>query len=253
MHFLRVTGKRLRGVLRIARTHTGSRKWPDRHSEAIRRAAAELSRFRDAAVANELLSKREEKERNETMRDLWRQWRSWRGVHVVEETAPPPKNLTRLLLRMEEAEERLARWVQKKATAKCLIRGWKRGAKDLRDGADAFFQDPCDLAAHEWRKQMKALSFQTDWLHAMGLTVPLEDIRPLDRLSAALGRANDLSVLQALLWQTNGPPWRAEERLLLDGHLETLKRKAWRRVSLNWRKISAVLSASQSTPAMVDR
>lgn len=241
VHLLRVTGKRLRSVVCLARSSRPAKKWPDRHLEAMQEEARVLGPYRDAAVASELLEKRERKLRGERMRELWQRWRTWCEEQSPVAKDPPPLLLTRLLLALEEAEERLRRWLVERASVAGLQRAWSTSVDDLRAEAEAFFADPTNDAAHLWRKRMKELWYQTEWLQAMEVAVPLTDVRPLDRLSAALGKANDFAVLQDWLWETEHGPWQAEERLLLDGHLETMKRKAWQRVGLNWPKVLATL------------
>lgn len=250
VHLLRVTGKRLRAILSLAQGGGKPKKWAARHVESIQDAARSLGPYRDAAVSAELLAKRERKERSERLRILWQRWGSWRLENAHSETEPPPVLLTRMVLAVQEAEERLGKWLRRQGDPEPLIDGWERSVKTLKNGARGFFERPENAAAHEWRKGMKELWFQTDWLRAMGIEVPLQDTKPLDRLSASLGRANDFAVLQDWLWQIRKGPWAAEERLVLDGHLETLKRKAWQRVGLSWGKVVASLEPQPEAEPM---
>lgn len=150
VHLLRVTGKQLRAVLRLAALETG-KKWPRRHAAAIQTAARELGPYRDAAVASALLEKRERKERSARIKDLWQRWCAWRAAREGSPEIPPPLLLTRLLLTLQEAEERLACWLDRLVLEEGLQAGWDVSVADLRAGAEAFSASPDNPAAHLWR------------------------------------------------------------------------------------------------------
>jgi CHAD domain-containing protein len=251
IHLLRVTGKRLRAILRLAHS-VEPRKWPRRHDAALRQAARTLGPYRDGAVSAALLAKREKRERSASRRELWQRWQARANGHLPSGTEPPLVFLTRLLLALEEAEARLGKWLRTEPSTEVLIAAWERSAEDLRAGAAAFFAHPANPVAHAWRKGMKELWFQIEWLQAMGIEAPLAETQSLDRLSSALGRANDFAVLQEALWAVQVDlPWTPAERLVLDGQLETLKRKAWQRVGACWPRLLEALDAAGGPPVEV--
>lgn len=247
VHLLRVSGKRLRALLLLAGEGKTPPKWSRKHAKAIRGAARALGPCRNAAVMDDLLGKRVDKERSQRMSGLWQRWVAARASNGDQAAPPGMVMLTRLLLAVEEAEERFVEWLRSLPEPEPLRHGWDSSVVRLRDHADLFFKQPGDEAAHDWRKRVKELWHQTEWLHAMGMEIPLEESKTLDKLSSALGRANDFAVLQAHLWEDEGLPFEGEERLFLDGHLERQKRKAWHRAGVEWRSLADSLPESDQT------
>jgi CHAD domain-containing protein len=201
LHQVRVSIKRLRALLRLARSMI-SKKIFERENARLRKAADRLSVFRDPTVSRQILEKMIKRLSDEDSRTAFRavlaafvrerprqaQFRTERE-EVMREAG---RSLKRTGLAFQSLLILADEWSAIEKGLKIVYRAARnRMLRALATGSDEEF--------HNWRKQTKYLYYQLQtiepvWPKRLGRT-----IKRLRKLEDQLGVDHDLSVLKRLL------------------------------------------------------
>lgn len=200
VHNLRVATKQFRAAWHLVKDLAGS-KIARRRRKSLRMLSAHLSSRRDVAVLevlarnlSEILWESREIDVLEKIAD------TIRDQPTQSEAQPCPDGLfeeVRGCLEDEIAAWEQIDWTAPKRTRKLIRRGLRKTAKKARGKSRGALKDASADAWHEWRKAIKRLRYQREFVaHAAGRELGKFDAR-VSRLGSALGERNDLANLKA--------------------------------------------------------
>jgi len=201
VHDLRVLTKKLRAAWKIGALVTGKETETER-SDVLRELSALLAGNRDLAVlvnlSRELSARHDEPAFEPVIQYLEREF--------TDEADDETGNQVRAIIKSEIEEWKQVEFVDDDSEIRAhraAIQKSQRGAKKAT--AKALHDNESELW-HTWRKQVKRLRYQRDFLALIQLRKPgIRDLR-ISRLGSRLGDRNDLANLTHLVEILNNEP-----------------------------------------------
>lgn len=198
VHDLRVATKRLRAAWHLVGELSG-KKLARKRRKTLRKLSAHLAFRRDAAVLDELVATLSESQPDPKASKLLGRIRdAIREEPTHSEEQPCPDGLFEEVC--EGVTEEIAAWeainwgAPKKAR-KAIRRSLRKTASRARKKTGTALKDKSPEAWHDWRKAIKRLRYQREFVaQASGRTPGKFDGR-ISRLGTALGQRNDLANL----------------------------------------------------------
>jgi CHAD domain-containing protein len=201
VHNSRKKFKQLRGLLRLTRYGLGPEMY-DRLNTDLRDAGRPLSEVRDADVMIEALDNLVEHFKKKVPKGSFKKLR----LELV-------KRRTRIRKRVLEKEKAMVKVSRLTKKIRTDINKWpsfpdrfgipKKGVRKIYDRGqeemDLAFKEPSVENLHEWRKSVKYLRYQLEFLQSIKEKVLAEMAEQAHQLADALGLDHDLAVLEELL------------------------------------------------------
>jgi hypothetical protein len=187
VHEARKGVKRSRAILRLLRHVVGKLTYR-RENKLLRDAGRPLTAVRDAKVLIETVRHLARKS-NPLARLLQEDLDRCRERLSPERVRDVAARLRDVKRRLEGVDEKtLGRMI----TRKDVDRIYKKGRSAFEEAC----KSGTDERLHEWRKQVKYLLHQIEWVREFGLRHLAEPRRQADRLAETLGDDHDLAVLK---------------------------------------------------------
>jgi CHAD domain-containing protein len=203
IHEARKCCKRLRGLLRLARSGLGDEVY-QRENAALRGAARRLSVLRDAEALLETYDKLSDRFADEVDRRRIapvRRALATRRAELGEADLEAP--VAAFCAELAAARERIPAWPQPD-DFDVLSRGLRRTYKRARKAMGAAYDAPSGERFHDWRKRVKYHRYHLELLAGLWPRQIGSRRKEVRALGGALGDEHDLAVLQATLAAADG-------------------------------------------------
>jgi CHAD domain-containing protein len=203
VHAARKFIKKARAMVRLMRDAIGEEIYR-RENQALRDAARPLSASRDSKVLLEAIETLAKKHRvdpatTETVRTALE-----REQTRIQRRASVRKDLTTSRQRLGAVLRRVSRWPQQSGDNTQLVRSVKRVYRRARRAFEAACEEKNAENLHEWRKNVKYLWHQMQFLEASGRGAIGKCGNELHKLSGDLGDDHDLAVLSEWVRRKRG-------------------------------------------------
>jgi len=200
IHDVRVSFKKLRALLRLARVKKNDDAFA-RENACYRDAGRRLSEVRDATAMVSAFDKLTERYAEQLARDAFAELRkpflkSKRKQHSDKNAA-----LSALARMLESARSRVTDWPLEDDGFSALRQGLKRTYKHGRAGMAQALAEPKAESFHEWRKRVKDLWYQVRLLKPTWPAMLKDLADQLERLGDYLSDDHDLAILRHMVLQ----------------------------------------------------
>ncbi len=203
IHEARKSCKRLRGLLRLARSGLGERVYR-RENAALRDAARRLSALRDAEALLETYDKLSERFEGEIDRRRIAPVRRVLAAHRAELGKDDLEaSIAGFRADLEAVRERLSSWPPA-GDVEVLSSGLRRTYKRARRAMQAAYGAPSTERFHDWRKRVKYHRYHLELLAPLWPRQIEARRKEVKALGGRLGEEHDLAVLQATLATKDG-------------------------------------------------
>jgi CHAD domain-containing protein len=218
VHTGRKKFKQLRGLLRLIRYGLGDEVYRQENT-VLRDSGRPLSDVRDSDVMIETFDKLVEEYKKQTRKALVkkirtalvkRRTRIWKQVLEKEKAMTKVKSLTKQL------QNNIKKWPQFPDEFGVLKKGIRKIYARGQEEMDTAFKDLSDENLHEWRKSVKYLRYQLEFLQDMKPEVLNEMADLAHDLADTLGLDHDLAVLDGLIQSEIKSITSKEKKLLTD-------------------------------------
>jgi CHAD domain-containing protein len=200
LHFVRVTIKRLRAILRLIRPVIKKRAF-DRENVRLRTAARRLSIARDADVARKTLAtlafaKQSEKDAGAV------------ALAGFRKNGPPEADISKTMkvtaLNLEKTRRNLHRLQISRDEWKAIEPGVREVYRQCRKRMKRAVGHDDDDAYHKWRIRIKSLYYELQMLQSVWPARLTEMVPGLNKLQDQIGADHDLVVLKGSLDRNPG-------------------------------------------------
>jgi CHAD domain-containing protein len=200
IHDARKCGKRLRALLRLARSGIGDDRYR-RENAAIRDAARDLSGLRDAEALLETYQRLQARFADEV------DWRRLIGVRralvtrreQLADDGTLPEQIAAFGEQLSALRDRLPSWPLAELGFDDLAPGFKRSYRRGRKAMRAVEDASSDQGFHEWRKRTKYHRYHLELLRNLWPAQVKARCAEVKALGSLLGDEHDLTVLRATL------------------------------------------------------
>jgi CHAD domain-containing protein len=199
IHEARKSCKRLRGLLRLARSGLGDKVYR-RENSALRDAARRLSGLRDAEALLEIYDKLDERfgeqidrRRTAPVRRALEARHAGLGEDDLE------RQITAFCGDLEAVRARVASWLLTGSDFEVLASGLERTYKRARKAMAAAYDAPSSERFHDWRKRVKYHRYHLELLAELWPRQLQSRRKEVKTLGGMLGDEHDLVVLEATL------------------------------------------------------
>ena len=201
VHKARKRIREVRALLRLMRAPMGEKAFK-RENRALRDACRPLSAVRDATALIEAFKTLQAEagvnaplETFESTRKALRKRRQDLRRRALQQA----ETLEHSAAAVEKVRDRLKRRKLKHATRKTLKTALRRSCKQAQSAMAAALQDPTNEQLHAWRKRVKNLRHQLEFLTPRGAGPRRAQAEQARHLTDLLGHDHDLALLSDLL------------------------------------------------------
>lgn len=217
VHNARKRFKQLRGLLRLIRFGIGEKIY-DRENTSLRDAGRPLSEVRDADVMIESLDGLLKHFKDQVKKGSVKNIRSGlvkRRTRIRKRILQKEKASAKVFNLIKQIQNRNKKWPAFPDRFGILKKGIRRIYARGQMEMDAAMKDPSDENLHAWRKSVKYLRYQLEFLQEMEKTVIGDMAIQAHSLTDMLGFDHDLAVLEGLLYTELKNTGTTKERQLL--------------------------------------
>ena len=200
VHDARKSIKRIRTVLRLARSQIGERRYRN-ENDALRSVSQHLALLRDATAMPTVLEGLLDRHRDDVDADEIARLRSRlaaRGEAAQGDAAE--KSVAAALTALRAVRARVDDWplTRDEVTLKPILDGFQRAYTRAQKGYRRAHEHPTTEALHEWRKRVKDVRYGAELLRDADSSRLKQMRRGASKLSDLLGDDHDLAVLAEL-------------------------------------------------------
>ncbi len=201
VHIARKKFKQLRGMLRLIRYELGEDIYR-RENTVLRDAGRPLSEVRDADVMVETLDQLMKHFKKQSRKVSIKKFRSElvkRRTKIWKQVLEKEKAMATVLRLTRQIQNNIKKWPQFPDRFGMLKKGVRKVYTRGQEELDTAFKDLSVENLHEWRKSVKYLRYQLEFLEATKPEVMIEMAEQAHELADTLGLDHDLAVLEELL------------------------------------------------------